>query len=72
MGDQLRCEASSDQEDINLMGDQLRCEASCRSRRYQLDGISTEMRSILQIKEISIRWEINRDAEHSTDQGDIK
>ena len=30
------------------------------------------MRSILQIKEISSRWEINRDAEHPTDQGDIK
>ena len=57
-------------------------------RRYQLDGRltemqsilqikeisirSTEMRSILQIKEISSRWEINRDAEHPTDQGDIK
>ena len=30
------------------------------------------MQSILQIKEISIRWEINQDAEHPTDQGDIK
>ena len=30
------------------------------------------MQSILQIKEITIRWEINRDAEHPTDQGDIK
>jgi len=30
------------------------------------------MQSILQIKEIPSRWEINRDAEHPTDQGDIK
>jgi len=30
-----------------------------------------EMQSILQIKEMS-RWEINRDAEHPTDQGDIE
>ena len=29
------------------------------------------MQSILQIKEMS-RWEINRDAEHPTDQGDIE
>ena len=30
------------------------------------------MQSILQIMEIQSRWEINRDAEHPTDQGDIE
>jgi len=54
------------------MGDQPRYGASYRSRRYQIDGRSTEMQSILQIKEISSRWEIERDAEHPTYHGDIE
>ena len=41
-------------------------------RIYQVDGRSTEMQSILQIKEISSRWEINQDAKHPTDHGDIE
>ena len=65
-------EHPTDQGDIEQMGDQQRCGASYRSRRYQVDGRSTEMQSIQQIKEILSRWEINRDAEHPADQGDIK
>jgi hypothetical protein len=65
-------EHPTDQGDNNKMGDQQRCGASYRSRRYQVDGRSIEMQSIQQIKEISSRWEINRDAEHPTDHRDIE
>ena len=65
-------EYPTDQGDTKQMGDQPRCRASYRLGRYQVDGRSTEMQSILQIKEILIKWEINRDAEHPTDQGDTK
>ena len=41
-------------------------------QRYRADWRSTKMQSILQIPEIKSRWEINQDAEHPTDPGDIE
>ena len=73
MGDQPRCRASyRSRIYIEQIGDQPRCRASYRSWRYRVDGRSTEMQSILQIKEIQSRWEINQDAEHPRDHRDIE
>jgi len=48
--DQPRCRASYRSRGIEQNRDQPRCRVSYRSKRYLVDGRSTKMQSILQIK----------------------